>query len=278
MANTACASEPLTKRARVDPKDDEPPRKWLPPKDGWGLYLTKPMMVDKTQFENPDEATTFYRKFERWWWHTVTEEFLDIRDEEYEALEQMLGSESKQSVSLTNDLVEMTLYAPMRDGAAETTMIGLFSDWRDVAFGVDKELGTVIGTFLQIDYMVQHRKWTPFNAIRKPERTIVNMQPIDMEDRSHFLHAGENLWRGGDKFMNGSPQRGDNMEKGRQPLTINIEQQDKTTWWILIDCGNTERPPEWTRRFSAAIRRTLHDFMFDPLALVHRPFPPGYWF
>merc|ERR1711920_748713 len=156
----------------------------------------------------------------------------------------------------------------MRDGLAETTMIGLFSDWRDMVFGVDLDHATVLGTFLQIDFAVQHRKWVPFNALRKPERTIVNMQPIDMETRSHFEHMGENMWRGGDKFVQGPPQRSSEMEMGRQPLTVNIEQQDKTTWWILIDCGNNERPASWTRHFGASIRRTLHDFMFDPLALV----------
>jgi len=137
----------------------------------------------------------------------------------------------------------------MRDGASENTMIGLFSDWRDVIFGVDRNLATTLGTLLQVDYTVQHRRWMPFNAVRKPERTIVNMQPLDMEHRSHFFHLGENLWRNGDKFVEGAPKRPEIMEVGRQPFTINIEQQDKTTWWILIDSGNNEKPPEWTRRF-----------------------------
>merc|ERR1712113_148090 len=42
--------------------------------------------------------------------------------------------------------VDLTLYAPMRDGLAETSMVGLFSDWRDIVFGVDPEFGTVLGT------------------------------------------------------------------------------------------------------------------------------------
>lgn len=47
------------------------------------------------------------------------------------------------------ELVEFTMYAPMRDGVAESTMTGLFSDWRDIYIGVDLELATVAGTLLQ---------------------------------------------------------------------------------------------------------------------------------
>jgi len=89
--------------------------------------------------------------------------------------------------------VDMTLYAPMRDGAAEPTMIGLFSDWRDVIFSVDKDLSSILSVLLHIDYTIQHRKWTPFHALRKPERSIVNIQPVDAEERSHFSLLGENL-------------------------------------------------------------------------------------
>jgi len=68
------------------------------------------------------------------------------------------------------------------------------------------------------------------------------------------------------------------MDIGRQPLGINIQQQDKTTWWILLDIGNAERPPRWTRLFGATLRRTMHDLVFNPLAPVRRPFPETMWF
>merc|ERR1712232_317540 len=172
----------------------------------------------------------------------------------------------------------MTFYVPMRDGVAESTMVGLFSDWRDMVFRVDRNLATVLGTMLQIDYALQHHHWTPFNPLRKPERTIVNMQPKDMYMRSQFVHLGENTWRDGDRFALGPVQRDSLTEAGRQPFTVNIEQQDKSTWWILVECGNRERPPKWARHFSAHMRRTLHDFLFDPLALVSRPFDKNMWF
>merc|ERR1712039_1015715 len=125
----------------------------------------------------------------------------------------------------------------------------------------------------QLSHVIQNRQWKPFNALRKPERTIINMQPLDMAPRSHFAHLGENMWYGGDQVRAGPPRREEKMEPGRQPITVNIEQQDETTWWILIDVGNNERPPSWMRCWSAMLQRTLEDFILDPLARVHRPFP-----
>merc|ERR1719401_2489859 len=114
-------------------------------------------------------------------------------------------------------------------------------------------------------YVIQNRQWTPFNALRKPERTIVNIQPLDMEPRSHFTHLGENLWHGGDKLGDRKYGRPEKMDWGRQPLTFNIEQQDSTTWWIMVDIGNNERPPLWTRHFIVALRQAFNDLLFNPL-------------
>merc|ERR1712115_192550 len=100
----------------------------------------------------------------------------------------------------------------------------------------------------QLFETIQRRDWLPFNALRKPERTLINIQPIDMERRSHFKHLGENLWHGGDKLDEGSPTRAQHMDYVRQPITVNIEQQDEMTWWILTDIGCTDRPPSWGRR------------------------------
>lgn len=174
------------------------------------------------------------------------------------------------------DLVDFTLYSPMRDGPAEALMIGLFADWRDLAVGVDFELATVLGTMMQLMNALQQRQWTPFNALRKPERTIVNIQPLDMERRSHFTHLGENLWHGGD-VLGHKQERPPVMDWGRQPLTFNIEQQDETTWWILIDIGHKERESAWTRKFATALKEALHDLLFNPFAKVHRSLGDPEW-
>jgi len=170
-----------------------------------------------------------------------------------------------------SNTVDFTLYAPMRDGAAEIGMLGLFADWRDMTVGVDADMATVLGTMVHLLHTIQQRRWSPFNALRKPESCIVNIQPLDMEPRSHFTHLGENLWHGGDCLDMPPAVRPREMEKGRQPLTFNIEQQDDTTWWIMMDIGNNERGPAWTRHFITAMREFFSDMISDPLARVHRP-------
>lgn len=168
---------------------------------------------------------------------------------------------------------EATMYSPQRDGASEAMMIGLFSDWRDVSVNIDFELATVLGTLLHINHTIQQRHWVPFNALRKPEATIVNIQPLDLVRRSHFHHLGENLWTGGDRLKDPPTRPEGPMERGRQPLTINIEQQDETTWWILMDLASKHRPPSWLRTFLACLTEAMDNLIYDPLARVHRPLP-----
>lgn len=136
----------------------------------------------------------------------------------------------------------------------------------------------MLGTLLQLDHAIQHRKWVPFNALRKPERTVLNMLPLDVEHRSHFQHLGDNLWRFGDLYPQGTPKRPNDMDDARQPLSITIKQQDVDSWWVLLDVGEEECPAPWMRRFSAALRRSVYDFLFNPLALARRPFPDFMWF
>jgi hypothetical protein len=175
------------------------------------------------------------------------------------------------------EVVDFTLYSPMRDGPAEAMMIGLFADWRDLAVKVDFELATLLGSMMQLLHSIKTRQWTPFNALRKPERFIVNIQPLDMERRSHFTHLGENLWHGGDVLGRPQEPRNPKLDDGRQPLTLNIEQQDETTWWILIDIGHNERDCNWMRDFIVSMREGFHNVMFNPFAKVHRPVPPLEW-
>eukprot|EP00929_Paragymnodinium_shiwhaense_P029956 TRINITY_DN17063_c0_g1_i1.p1 TRINITY_DN17063_c0_g1~~TRINITY_DN17063_c0_g1_i1.p1 ORF type:complete len:1678 (+),score=343.86 TRINITY_DN17063_c0_g1_i1:108-5141(+) len=171
-----------------------------------------------------------------------------------------------------SDFVDLTLYVPMRDGADQAMLVGLFSDWRDLYVSVDFDLATVLGTILQLTYKIQHRHWTPFNALRKPERTVVNMQPMDFETRAGFKNLGENMWRGGDK-LNENERRDRRMPFCAQPGTFVIEQQDEGNWWVLASAGHDERPTPWMRQFVLAFEEALHSFLYEPLKRVHMPFP-----
>lgn len=171
-----------------------------------------------------------------------------------------------------SDLAEFTLYVPQRDGAAESMFVGLFSDWRDIAFSVDFELATTLGTLLQVSHKIQHRQWSVFNALRKPDCIVVNIQPLDFEKHAGFMHLGENMWRDGDRI--GHPEkRSAEMPWAQQPANFVIEQQDEETWWILMSAGIDKRPTPWLRKFVYAFDDGLKSLLVDPLALVHRPMP-----
>jgi hypothetical protein len=171
-----------------------------------------------------------------------------------------------------SEFCDFTLYAPMRDGAAEAMSVALFSDWRDLYASVDFDLATVLGTILQLYHKIQTRQWTPFNAIRKPERTVINIQPLDFEKRMGFKNLGENMWRDGDR-LNENEQRTNQMGWAQQPATFVIEQQDEDTWWVLVNVGHDLRPAPWLRGFVEGFRDALYSFLYDPLTLVHRPLP-----
>lgn len=150
--------------------------------------------------------------------------------------------------------------------------VGLFADWRDISFNVDFQLATTLGTVLQVSHKILHRQWSVFNALRKPERTVVNVQPLDFTKRAGFVHLGENLWHGGDRLVKPEP-RGKVMDWARQPANFTIEQQDEETWWIIAAAAYDGRPTNWMRAFVFAFREALLSFLFDPIALVHGPLP-----
>jgi len=171
-----------------------------------------------------------------------------------------------------SNTLEFTLYAPMRDGAAENMAVGLFADWRTLVVTADFQYSTVIGLLLQVTHKVLNRQWTVFNALHKPEATVVNIQPLDFQHHLGFVNLGENMWHGGDNL--GRPDERSNEEQWtHQPATFVVEQQDTHTWWILVGAGSSKRPPPWMRAYVHAFGEALDAFLAEPLAPVHRPLP-----
>merc|ERR1711870_75413 len=73
----------------------------------------------------------------------------------------------------SKERVELTLYVPMREGH-EVSMVGLFADWRDIAIATPQAHSTVLGLAVQVADVLRQRRWSVFNALRKPERTVCN--------------------------------------------------------------------------------------------------------
>jgi len=177
------------------------------------------------------------------------------------------------AVADDTEVVEFTLYAPMRDGLLDAMSVGLFSDWRDLMLSVDRDLATTLGTTMQVSHKIQHRQWSVYNALKKSECMVVNVQPLDFTKRAGFVNLGEHMWRHGDQLGAPPQQRDKKMEWVPQPATLVIEEQDADTWWVLVSAGHTERPTPWMRRFIFGFHEALRTFCLDPMALVHRPLP-----
>jgi len=168
------------------------------------------------------------------------------------------------------DTVELTLYVPLRDSPGEASSVGLFADWRDVTIRVDKTTGTVLGVVLDVAHLLRNRQWGVYNAIRKPEATVVNFQPLDAAPpggRSGFVQVGEELWRIGECLRPES--RGTKIENIHQPLSLTIEQQDGDSWWILISASYDLHPPVWMRRFVRGFEDAFWALLTSPTKQVH---------
>lgn len=181
-----------------------------------------------------------------------------------------------------HDVLDLTLYAPMRDGPGEAGFVGLYADWRDLTLSADVATATVVGVALDVAWKLRMRRWAPFNALRKSEAIIINFQPLDAAPRGSrgagpdkgargFTQLGEELWRIDEDLT--PAMREDQAQWVNQKLSITIEQQDEETWWLLLSCGIDSHPPPWMRRFVKGFEDAFWALLTDPLQAVHRAYP-----
>jgi len=179
------------------------------------------------------------------------------------------------------DVVPMTLYVPQRDGPGEAGLVGLFADWRNIAVQTDRDTATVIGVVLDVAYTLRTRRWAVFNAISKPEATMVNFQPLDVvppESRAGFAQVGEELWRIGECLKQiQTDGRNSEMSWVPQPLSLTIEQQDRETWYIIVTAAYDWHPPYWMRRFLKAFEEAFWALLAHPTQLVHTKFKDDFY-
>eukprot|EP00747_Dinoflagellata_sp_TGD_P062488 gnl/TRDRNA2_/TRDRNA2_153035_c0_seq1.p1 gnl/TRDRNA2_/TRDRNA2_153035_c0~~gnl/TRDRNA2_/TRDRNA2_153035_c0_seq1.p1 ORF type:complete len:381 (-),score=57.60 gnl/TRDRNA2_/TRDRNA2_153035_c0_seq1:27-1082(-) len=175
--------------------------------------------------------------------------------------------------------VQLSLYVPMRDGPAEAGLVGLFSDWRDIVICTETATATVIGVVLEVAHVLRTRRWAVFNAINKPDVTMVNFQAMDTAppgSRAGFVQIGEELWRIGDR-LGRSDTRKEELERVQQPLAFSISQQDAEQWNIHLHCSYDRYPPSWMRRFVKSFEDAFWAVLKEPTQRVHRAFPANFY-
>eukprot|EP00928_Gymnodinium_smaydae_P024723 TRINITY_DN19924_c0_g2_i1.p1 TRINITY_DN19924_c0_g2~~TRINITY_DN19924_c0_g2_i1.p1 ORF type:complete len:1439 (-),score=217.03 TRINITY_DN19924_c0_g2_i1:231-4340(-) len=175
-----------------------------------------------------------------------------------------------------DEKVEMTLYVPMRDGH-EASVVGLFADWRDIAVAVPCAHATVLGVAVQVADILRQRRWAVYNALRKPERTVVNFMPLDPQSRGHFRQLEDGQWTRSGDTLGHRNQRGNDLEWTNQPLRFDLVQEHPTAWWIKLGCEYAAHPPPWTRRFLRALEDFIPDLALQPTTLAHKPYPDEFY-
>ena len=118
--------------------------------------------------------------------------------------------------------LEFTLYVPLRDGVGEAGLCGLFADWRMLSIDVDTATATVLGVIQQVGHKIRCRQWSVYNALKKPEATMVNFQLLDSAEpsiRAGFTQIGEELWRIGE-CMKEDVRNNDPLPRIPQPLSF----------------------------------------------------------
>ncbi|CAJ1417292.1 unnamed protein product [Effrenium voratum] len=171
--------------------------------------------------------------------------------------------------------VEFTLYVPLRDGPGEANLCGLFADWREIQIRIDRESSTVLGVVHQVADKIRLRQWAVYNPLKKPETFVVNFQLMTEHSRNGFVQIGEELWRIGECMR--EEQRDDKLPWAPQPLSFVIEQGDKETWWLLINCAYDDYPPPVLRRMLKAFQDAAEAFVLKPTAKAHLPYPNTFY-
>eukprot|EP00746_Dinoflagellata_sp_MGD_P151200 gnl/MRDRNA2_/MRDRNA2_82856_c0_seq1.p1 gnl/MRDRNA2_/MRDRNA2_82856_c0~~gnl/MRDRNA2_/MRDRNA2_82856_c0_seq1.p1 ORF type:complete len:905 (+),score=154.03 gnl/MRDRNA2_/MRDRNA2_82856_c0_seq1:84-2717(+) len=184
-----------------------------------------------------------------------------------------LGAAAIMRADGSNSL-DLTLYAPMRDGPGDAGAVALCADWREIVVRGDIDTATVLGVVLDVATILRTRRWAVFNAFRKPECVMVNFQLSDAAQgngRAGFNLVGEEHYRYGEKLQ--KEKRGNRLERVHQKLSFVVEQEDIDNWWILLGCDAQSYPPAWTRKFVKGIEDCVEALLTNPTARLHRPFP-----
>jgi len=158
----------------------------------------------------------------------------------------------------------LTLYAPMRDSDLNDIMIGLFSDWRDMAVSCT-EHSTLLGFALDLADSVRQRRWTMFDPIQNSQRILVNILPLDEQPRGprHFRQTRVHEYH--NKRTSPGRRRRD-WRDAHRPMRITLEQEALDAWWVSLDLNADHFPTPWCRAFARELRRCLEELAIDPLA------------
>jgi len=163
--------------------------------------------------------------------------------------------------------LNVTLYAPMRDGDLNEAMVGLFSDFRDMTVPCSKH-ATVLGFCLNLADAIRHRRWTVFDPMSNSDRILVNILPLDEQARGGhgFRQTRAHEYR---NRRNEAPRHERRAVRAHhRPMRITLEQESVEAWWMVFDINSYHYSSSWCRCFVNDLQRSLEDLSQRPLESV----------
>lgn len=166
-----------------------------------------------------------------------------------------------------NDKQTMTLYSPLRDGAGESSFIGLLADWRDLTVQAIPG-ATVLDVAQVVADRVRRRAWEPTLSPGGPESVLLNWMPFDgktrLRDKSWQQYHVDNITMRWNRFEERDFDF-DTPMSGRF-RSMSLEQYDADgDWWLRCDVFIRMYSAEWMMRFSDNMKRTFDQVIKNPL-------------
>jgi len=164
-------------------------------------------------------------------------------------------------------LLTLVLYAPMRDGASNEAMVGLFSDWRELSVAATPHCRlTVLGIVLEMAMRIRARQWSKYDPVQNGERILVNILAMDERPRGACGFQQTRLHEGWPEHLE---------KRGRvwsstalRPMRLTLEQYELQRWFLALDLAEDRFPPRWCRQFVVNLQSILNELVARPLTPV----------
>jgi len=160
----------------------------------------------------------------------------------------------------------LTFYVPMRDGTNNDAMVGLFADWRDMSVAW-APTATVLGFCIDLAESIRHRRWTLFDPVCNSDRILVNILPLDEQERGAQKFRQTRLHEYGNRRLElGGKRRW--FQGHHRPARITLEQESLDAWWVNLDLNLSYYSTTWCRCFARELRQAFVDIGEGPLRAV----------
>ncbi|CAK0852080.1 unnamed protein product [Prorocentrum cordatum] len=171
-------------------------------------------------------------------------------------------------------VVRLTLTVPMRDGPDEGSLVGFFTDWRNVDVQTHA-LQSLLSVALQATEALRSRSWSRGTVSETSHRILVNLVGAEPTEHLGWVNRVD---LGCMRPPSGWSAKASSREE--RPLEVQGWQTglrhggDPPAWTLVLKLQWERYPPAWAQRFAVVLTEVIEQFALDPCAPVH-PSPPA---